>query len=149
MYIGFCGTFVFGKGWAAMPERSADWMRQARHDLGHAAHAAQSGDFEWSCFAAQQASEKAVKALFQSRHKDAWGHTVSILLSSAAEHLGLSIPAALIDKAKVLDKHYIPARYPNGFENGSPCDFYTEAEAREAIALAEEILGFCENNLVA
>jgi HEPN domain-containing protein len=132
-----------------MAERSADWMRQAKRDLSHAGTSLRAGEYEWSCFAAQQASEKAIKALYQNRHKDAWGHSVSILFSSAAENLGLSIPSDLIEKAKILDKHYIPARYPNGFDSGSPYDFYTEKEAREAIVIAEELLGFCESNLVA
>ena len=39
----------------------------------------------------------------------------------------------LIDRAKELDKHYIPTRYPNGFERGAPLDFRTRREAEEAL----------------
>jgi HEPN domain-containing protein len=46
-------------------ERSADWMEQARGDLEHAAHDLIGGFFDWACFSAQQAAEKAVKAVFQ------------------------------------------------------------------------------------
>ncbi len=53
----------------------------------------------------------------------------------------------LIDKAKILDKHYIPARYPNGFEIGAPVDFYTKEEAENSIKIAEEIIEFCKNNI--
>lgn len=61
-----------------MAERSADWMRQADADLRHARNALADGDYEWSAFAAQQAAEKAIKALFQVLHLDAWGHTLSV-----------------------------------------------------------------------
>ena len=86
---------------------------------------------------------QAVKALFQRHHLDAWGHTVSILLSNfpAKE----AIPANLLTGAKILDKHYIPARYPNSFEIGAPADFYTAEEADLAIRIAGEIIDFCKN----
>jgi len=128
-----------------MPERSADWLKQAEADLRHANNSISSGDFEWACFAAQQAAEKGVKALFQNKHLDAWGHTVSILLGSLPPEV---IPQQkLIDKAKILDKHYIPARYPYGFESGAPTDFYTREEAETAVRIAGEIIEFCKNYL--
>jgi HEPN domain-containing protein len=45
-----------------MSGRARDWLRQAEADLRHARHALDDGDHEWSCFAAQQAAEKAAKA---------------------------------------------------------------------------------------
>ncbi len=124
-----------------MAERSRDWFRQAEADLQHARHAADDEDFEWAAFAAQQAAEKALKALFQKLHLDAWGHTLSLLLPELPETA--RVPPDLLDAAKRLDKHYIPTRYPNGFERGAPVDFYTLGEARQAIADAEAIVGFC------
>jgi len=129
-----------------MPERSGDWMRQAEADLKHAVNSHRFGDYEWSCFAAQQAAEKAIKALFNKLNLDAWGHTASLLLANLP--LEVSAPQALIDKAKIIDKHYIPARYPNGFERGAPTDFYTAEEAETAIKIAGEIIDFCKNHLL-
>ncbi len=124
-----------------MAERSADWLRQAEFDLRHAHHSRDVGDYDWAAFACHQAAERAIKALFQKLHLDAWGHTLSPLLANLPE---ASLPdALLIDVAKELDKHYIPARYPNGFERGAPVDFYTLKEAEAAIANAEKILDFC------
>ena len=52
-----------------------------------------------------------------------------------------------MEKAKILDKHYLPARYPNGFESGAPTDYYTRAEAEAAVEMAGEIVGFCADRL--
>ena len=128
-----------------MPERHEDWMRQAERDLTHAEHALEDRDFEWSCFAAQQAAEKAVKALFQKRGAEAWGHSVTHLLTILPE--GDRPSEDLVNRGRELDKHYIPARYPNGFESGAPADYFTEAEARRAIENGRLILDFCAGRL--
>ena len=130
-----------------MPERCQDWFKQAMKDLRHAKNSIESQDYEWSCFAAQQAAEKAVKALYQKHHMDAWGHTISILLSELKEHLSIGVPDRILDDAKILDKHYIPARYPNGFESGAPLDFYTKKEAEEAVKIAEHIIEYCQSHI--
>lgn len=57
-----------------MPERHADWLRQARRDVAHAQRAAEDGDYEWSCFAAQQGAEKAL-----SRLPAAWRYRLGAL----------------------------------------------------------------------
>jgi HEPN domain-containing protein len=128
-----------------MPERSRDWLRQAEADLAHARNSRVVGDFDWAAFASHQAAEKAIKALFQRLHLDAWGHTLSVLLARLPE--SARPESSLVEKAKELDKHYIPTRYPNGFEQGAPVDFYTRAEAERAILLAEEILEFCRRQI--
>jgi HEPN domain-containing protein len=124
-------------------ERSADWMRQATRDLEHARTVLAAGFFEWSCFSAHQSAEKAIKAVIEHRHGEAWGHGLHRLLAELNELL----PENLLDRAKVLDKHYIPTRYPNGLESGAPTDLYTRGEAVSAIEHAEAILQFCSGLL--
>jgi HEPN domain-containing protein len=128
-----------------VPERSKDWLRQAESDLRHARHARDDGDFDWAAFACHQAAEKAIKAVFQKRHLDAWGHTLSLLLTNLPPEARPE--PAIVDQAKALDKHYIPTRYPNGFERGAPVDFYTRRDADESIAAAETILEFCRHQI--
>jgi HEPN domain-containing protein len=48
---------------------------------------------------------------------------------------------------KRLDKHYIPTRYPNGFDTGAPTDYYTDEEAERAIAEGGRILDFCRDSV--
>ena len=47
----------------------------------------------------------------------------------------------------MLDKHYIPTRYPNSFEAGAPTDYYTVEEAENAIRCAREIVEFCGDQI--
>ncbi|GIW91868.1 MAG: DNA-binding protein [Pirellulaceae bacterium] len=51
------------------------------------------------------------------------------------------------DYSRILDKHYIPTRYPNGFDSGAPADFYTQTEAKDVIRYAEAILEFCRHQI--
>ena len=128
-----------------MANRYRDWLRQAEADVRHARTACGAETYEWSCFAAQQAAEKALKALYLRLELEAWGHTVSALMGSLPSHAAAS--DRLLDQARMLDKHYIPTRYPNGFDSGAPTDFYTKEEAEQAIAHAEEIVGFCRDQI--
>jgi HEPN domain-containing protein len=127
-----------------MPERHEDWWQQARWDLDHARLAAREGHFEWAAFAAQQAAEKACKALHLSLASAAWGHDLTQLLSVLPA--GYEPTPDLVERAKALDKHYLPARYPNGFDAGTPREHYTRREAEQAIADAEAILEFCQRS---
>jgi len=62
--------------------RYLDWFRQAEADLAAARDSLAAGHFEWACFTARQAAEKAVKALFLRRGMDAWGHTITPLMGN-------------------------------------------------------------------
>jgi len=126
-------------------DRSRDWFRQAEHDCRHARTAATTGDHDWACFAAQQAGEKALKALVARLGGDAWGHSLLMLVTALAER----DPDAgtLRESAIILDRLYIPTRYPNGFDAGAPADYFLEADSRHAIANAERILEFVRRRL--
>jgi HEPN domain-containing protein len=128
-----------------MANRAPDWLAQAAHDLEHARHACEYGDYDWACFAAHQTAEKAVKALLISLAGEGWGHSITRLLDDVNQRLTVS--EELVASAKRLDKHYIPTRYPNGFDAGAPRDYYTAEEARQAIEDAQSIYDFCEQSL--
>ena len=128
-----------------MAERSRDWFRQAVHDLDHARHAADSGDHDWACFAAQQAAEKAMKALAGRLGGEAWGHS---LLAMASE-LTAVVPEinSLREAAVRLDRYYIPTRYPNGFDAGAPLDYFLASDSREAIDHAAQVVEFVRDRV--
>jgi HEPN domain-containing protein len=126
-----------------MADRTADWFRQAERDLEQARSSAREQRHEWACFAAQQAAEKAVKALHLHHRQEAWGHVVARLL----DELPAAVPKELVEKAKVLDNFYVPARYANGHPEGAPFEHYGSLQSSDAIRYANEIVEFVRTAL--
>lgn len=125
-----------------MPRRPHDWFRQAGLDLEAAEASYDRSRFEWTCFAAQQAAEKALKALHEAAGVEAWGHSARALLEALDD-----VPGDVLDSAKELDVHYIPARYPNAHPAGAPGDAYTRGEAERALANARRVIEFARGRL--
>src|SRR3972149_11303866 len=123
-----------------MPSRAKDWLAQAERDLLHAQHSLDDGDYDWACFASHQASEKALKAVFQSiRAQVIIGHS---LRDMVAEWRGtVQAPQELSEAARLLDRYYISARYPDAYPSGSPFQFYVRRDAEEAVGLAGKMVG--------
>ncbi len=124
-----------------MAARPRDWFKQAERDLAHARHALAAESYEWACFACQQAAKKAAQAVHQHFDLKGWGHAVSALLEALPEEAAVS--PDLIDAARELDRHYIPARYPNAYPQGAPYEFYARADAERAVHHAEQIIRHC------
>lgn len=123
-----------------MPNRAKDWFAQALRDLEHARVSRTAGTHEWACFAAQQAAEKALKALHLACNQEAWGHVVAQLLAELPA--ACPAPSALLDKAKVLDNYYVATRYANGHPAGAPFEHYGHIQSNQAIEYAGEIIEF-------
>ena len=83
-------------------------------------------------------STEAVKALHLHLGQEAWGHVVAQLLSELPARV--TVPAELVEQAKVLDNFYIPTRYPNGHPAGAPFEHYGSIQSEEAIRYAGAIL---------
>ena len=128
-----------------MATRHEDWMNQAKRDLQQARILFENQGYEWCCFATQQSAEKAVKALFQKLGADAWGHSVTMLLSNLPESIKPAVD--IIDKAKELDHHYITSRYPYCYPIGAPFEYYTKSEAERSVQYASEVISFCKDRL--
>jgi len=128
-----------------MPNRAPDWLTQAMHDLAQAEDSRRADRHDWACFAAQQAAEKAVKALHLHFAQEAWGHVVARLLQELPGSAQVS--QVLVDKARVLDNFYIPARYPNGHPEGAAFEHYGPIQSGEAIRHAGEIISFVRSQM--
>jgi HEPN domain-containing protein len=59
----------------------------------------------------------------------------------------LEVPIHLMEKAKGLDRFYIPTRYPNGFESGAPMDYYLKRDAEGCLADAKQVIEFCKKRI--
>lgn len=121
-----------------MANRAKDWLKQALRDLEQARDSRKAGRHEWACFIAQQAAEKAVKAMHLHDGQEAWGHVIAKLLTELPQKKWCS--EELIDKARVLDSFYILPRYPNGHPEGAPYEHYGKLQSDEAIRYAGEII---------
>jgi HEPN domain-containing protein len=117
-----------------------DWFKQAVRDLEQAEASRQAGRHEWACFAAQQAAEKAVKALHLSSKQEAWGHVVARLLQELPPQMAVS--QDLVEKGRVLDNFYVPTRYANGHPSGAPFEHYGPLQSEMAVRYAGEIVEF-------
>ena len=126
-----------------MANRANDWFAQAQRDLEQAHSSQAEQRHEWACFAAQQAAEKAVKALHLWLGQEAWGHVVARLLAE----LPLTVPEHLVDQGRVLDNFYIPTRYANGHPEGAPFEHYSNLQSSQAIAYASEIITFVRTQM--
>lgn len=126
-------------------ERSKDWMLQAQGDLAHAHHDLDYAFYDWASFSAQQAAEKAVKAVLYRLGAEAWGHSVTDLMQGLER--SAEIEEGLINSALELDKAYIMARYPDALPSGAPRTRYTLDEAKRMVTHAGDIVRFCADLL--
>lgn len=123
-----------------MARRYQDWLEQARRDLKAARDSRRNENYEWACFQAQQAAEKALKCLLRFHNQEPKGHTLIGLIEMVRSFA--EIPDEMPFHARELDRHYIQPRYPNGFASGYPGQYYDEMTADRAIGFAQEILDF-------
>ncbi len=117
------------------------WFRQAEYDLKAARWNIQGGFHDTACFLAQQTGEKALKSLLYylgARRTALFTHSLVEMIQAA----GKKVPAltGLLETARELDLHYIPARYPNGLPSGYPHQFYGQETAEKAVGAAEQLL---------
>lgn len=116
------------------------WLRQAEEDLDAAEKSAQIlGKHYLACFLAQQAAEKALKAVFYARGAvSVRGNSVAELCTSAAS-FDPELAAQRSRLAK-LDRYYIPTRYPNGLSGGHPFEAFDARDSEDAVLLGREAI---------
>ncbi|MBE3576236.1 MAG: HEPN domain-containing protein [Limnochordales bacterium] len=115
------------------------WLKTAVADLKAARWNAQGEFFNLACFTAQQAAEKALKALLLSTgERDVRGHSALGLLEKAVA-LRPELCALRAD-CRVLDRYYMPTRYPDALPEGSPVEAFGPEDAEDALSRAEKII---------
>ena len=120
------------------------WMSQARKTYELIDADIEYGGYSWACFKAQQAAEFALKALLLLYGEPLFTHDLSKLLRKASQLCGEKPPEDVEECAHLLDKMYIPPRYPDAFPDGAPWEHYTRREALEAKECARRIIRWVE-----
>ena len=119
------------------PGSPEDWLAYAESDLNLARLARDREEIlqEQVCFHAQQAVEKALKAVLLARRIEfPLTHDIEELLETA-EHGGLLVPSEVAD-AGSLTPYAVAVRYPGHSEA------ITQADVDEAIRLAEGVVAW-------
>jgi HEPN domain-containing protein len=115
------------------------WVAQAENDLAFAALAARERFFAQACFNAQQAAEKALKAVLYARGAEqVLGHSVADLIAECAQLDGAF--ATLHGRVAPLDQFYVATRDPNTLPGGIPAEAFGQADAARAVGMASEVL---------
>ncbi len=109
------------------------WLKQAERDLVSAENCFNSADYYFSAFAAQQAVEKGLKAIYLKTHSDVW--KIHDLVRLAKE---VNAPQDIIEKCAVITPVYAEVRYPESDE--MPSEKVNEAEAKNILKLAKEVM---------
>lgn len=123
------------------------WLRTAERDL-RLARAALDIEPSLGAFHAQQAAEKALKALLVATTDDhERTHTAGRLVRElrAADP---SIPEAVERDATALDLFYLSSRYPDTVGDEDPGDVIARPDAALAVERAERVLAFIRARLI-
>ena len=125
-------------------EEVVNWFEEAKADLKHSKVSIDVGSYNWACFAAHQAAEKALKSLILHVSGEyARGHDLIKLYNLIRDEVDIELDLSRLSR---LSAYYTQARYPNaGLER--PSLELTKAQAEEAFNIAEEVINEVSKNL--
>ena len=120
-----------------LPGSAEDWLRFARSDL-KLAKLELSDELMYStlCFHAQQAAEKAIKAvLIDNGIEISKTHNILLIIQQLPESVGF--PKEL-EEASKLTRYAVVTRYPGDFDDTKHADWL------EAVNIAEKVLNWAK-----
>jgi HEPN domain-containing protein len=122
------------------PDDPREWLNRARSNLAHARLTMSGVYLEDLCFDAQQAAEKAIKALFVHRRLTfPYVHDLARLLR-LLERRGFKVPK-YVKRAAELSSYAWEKRYPGDDKPVTP------REHRRAVRIAEAVLHWAERQV--
>jgi len=119
------------------------WLLTAEEDLGAAVALTAVGMHAHACFYCQQSGEKAVKSLWYLVDANPWGHSVQRLIDEFPRRVDLPDVDRLIGYGALLDKYYIPTRYPNGLPDLTPGKVYQAEDSQRGLEAARALIAVC------
>ena len=128
------------------PKLADRWLHFAKEDLRVVPVLIEEEAFGLACFHAQQAAEKAIKALIVYHDGTVPKvHQLGELLVSVCKF----VPAfkRFETTSLTLDQYYIPARYPDALPGSRADEMPKIAESQAAFVAASELVGAVERSL--
>jgi HEPN domain-containing protein len=116
------------------------WLLTAEKDLKASELLFEGAMYAQACFLAQQAGEKAVKALWFLLDSDPCGHSVQRLIMDFPHRSDIADIDVWIECGAILDKFYIPTRYPNGLPDLTPGQTYRKEDGQQGIGAARKLV---------
>jgi len=121
------------------PDDPREWLNRARSNLVQAEKGTEIGGvyFEDLCFNAQQAAEKALKALLIARQIEfPYVHDL-VKLVELLEGSGQKVPVAVREAARIT-RYAVVTRYPGAL------DIVTQQDYKEALTIATAVVHWTE-----
>ena len=118
-------------------KESERWLLFAHQDLRMAEMAMGEGLYNQVCFHAQQCAEKAIKGLLAHQRK------IPPRTHRLADLLGLLEPDPFAEdriEIQLLDRFYLPTRYPDALPGLLPEGLPDAGDAQEALTIAGKVL---------
>jgi HEPN domain-containing protein len=118
---------------------AADWLKRAQSSLA-LAKVPRPKDTLWEdlCYHAQQAAEKALKAVLVKRKiRFRFVHDLNELIDTLEKH-GQKMPEH-VKRSVILTGYAVATRYPGNYEP------VTKKEWKDAVALAESVVSWAKN----
>ena len=112
------------------------WLVAAQQDLLAAKALSETRFYAHACFFAQQSGEKALKALWHLHDREPWGSSILRLVKEFPDAPTSANFDEWAHRAAVLDRYYIPTRYPDALPDLTPNQCYFKQDADSAILLA-------------
>jgi HEPN domain-containing protein len=122
------------------PDDPREWLNRAKSNLRQARSETEGVYLEDLCYDAQQAAEKAIKAvLIHRKVRFPYVHDLAELVTLLRQP-GQALPPSLEEAAK-LTRYAVASRYPGFIEAAS------REEHQEAVAIAESVIRWAEGVL--
>lgn len=111
------------------------WLEAADDEARVARELADLKAFNAVVLHSEQAAQLLLKGLLRGvgASKEAWGHALSELAERAVAAAGLELPDDLPERLTVLERDYMPTRYPDALVSGTPLGNYSQADADRAL----------------
>jgi len=119
------------------------WLKEAERELEAAKILLEKGLYEMCVYHAQQAAEKAIKAVLILLGKEIYEHRVTAIFRDEMIKYDFPCLEEVVNKAFWLEQHWLRSRYPIKKVNGKvevPYELYDENTAKRAIEYAEFVL---------
>jgi len=125
-----------------MREEVSNWWKQALKDLESASKNFEIKEYYVVAFLSQQATEKALKAIYIHTVKESPGPTHSLLFLGKS----VKIPDEFFSGLRKLSPDFVITLYPDAV-NGLPYELYDDEIAKEKLEIAKNVINWVKKEL--